>query len=79
MPESTTRPAVGTGLGAAVMGHPLEAVAWLANALAARGQNLAAGQIVLSGSFVAVHWIDAYPTEAVIEVDGLGTVGARFG
>ena len=69
---------VGTGLGAAVMGHPLEAVAWLANALAARGRNLAAGQLVLCGSFVAVHWIDAYPTEAVVEVDGLGTVAARF-
>ncbi len=70
---------VGTGLGAAVMGHPLEAVAWLANALAARGRNLTAGQFVLSGSFVAVHWIDAYPTEAAVEVDGLGAVGARFG
>ena len=69
---------VGTGLGAAVMGHPLEAVAWLANALAVRGRKLAAGQFVLSGSFVAVHWIDAYPTEAVVEVDGLGAVGARF-
>jgi len=69
----------GTGLGAAVMGHPLEAVAWLANALAARGRNLTAGQFVLSGSFVAVHWIDAYPTEAVVNIDGLGTVNARFG
>ena len=69
---------VGTGLGAAVMGHPLEAVAWLANALALRGQHLAEGQFVLCGSFVAVHWIDAYPTEAVVEVSGLGSVGARF-
>ena len=70
---------VGTGLGAAVMGHPLEAVAWLANAIAKRGQNLTAGQFVLSGSFVAVHWIDAYPTEAVVRIGELGTVSARFG
>lgn len=70
---------VGTGLGSAVMGHPLEAVAWLANALAARGGKLSSGQFVLCGSFVAVHWLDAHSTEAVIDVAGLGTTSARFG
>ena len=70
---------VGTGLGAAVMGHPLEAVAWLANALAESSRTLTSGQFVLCGSFVAVHWIDAYAAEAVVEVDGLGSVSARFG
>jgi 2-keto-4-pentenoate hydratase len=70
---------VGSGLGAAVMGHPLEAVAWLANALAERGEALYEGQFVLSGSFVAVHWIDAFPAEATIEVGGLGSVSATFG
>jgi 2-oxo-3-hexenedioate decarboxylase/2-keto-4-pentenoate hydratase len=70
--------AVGTGLGSAVMGHPLEAVAWLANGLGARGEKLSAGQFVLCGSFVAVHWVDAFPTEAVIEIAGLGSVSARF-
>ena len=70
---------VGTGLGSAVMGHPLEAVAWLANGLATRGQHLVGGQFVLCGSFVAVHWVDSYPTEAVVEVDGLGAAAARLG
>lgn len=41
---------VGTGTGAAVLGHPTFAVAWLANKLAEFGVSLLAGQVVLSGS-----------------------------
>lgn len=41
---------VGTGTGAAVLGHPAFAVAWLANKLAEFGVTLLAGQVVLSGS-----------------------------
>lgn len=41
---------VGTGTGAAVLGHPAVAVAWLANKLAEFGVTLLAGQVVLSGS-----------------------------
>ncbi len=41
---------VGTGTGAAVLGHPAFAVAWLANKLAEFGVALLAGQVVLSGS-----------------------------
>jgi 2-oxo-hept-3-ene-1,7-dioate hydratase len=40
-----------SGLGAAVLNHPGNGVAWLANKLAAHGEGLAAGEIVLSGSF----------------------------
>ncbi len=40
-----------TGLAAAVQGHPAIGVAWLANKLAAWGEHLKAGQIVLAGSF----------------------------
>ena len=39
-----------TAAGGAVMGHPAAAVAWLANALAAHGERLEAGSIVLSGA-----------------------------
>ena len=39
-----------TGAGAQVLGHPAQAVAWLANALHERGGSLCAGQIVLAGS-----------------------------
>ena len=44
---------VGTAAGAAVMGHPAAAVAWLVNALAARGEHLGAGSIVLTGGLTA--------------------------
>jgi 2-oxo-hept-3-ene-1,7-dioate hydratase len=40
-----------SGLGAAVLNHPGNGVAWLANKLAPFGEGLAAGEIVLGGSF----------------------------
>ncbi len=40
-----------SGLGAAVLNHPGNGVAWLANKLAPHGEHLAAGEIVLGGSF----------------------------
>jgi 2-keto-4-pentenoate hydratase len=40
---------VGTGSGAAVLSHPLNALAWLANALNARGEGLKAGDYVTTG------------------------------
>jgi 2-oxo-hept-3-ene-1,7-dioate hydratase len=40
-----------TGVAAGVLGHPALGVAWLANRLAQYGESLAAGEIVLAGSF----------------------------
>ena len=40
-----------SGLGAAVLNHPANGVAWLANKLAPFGERLEAGEIVLGGSF----------------------------
>jgi 2-oxo-hept-3-ene-1,7-dioate hydratase len=40
-----------SGLAAAVLNHPANGVAWLANKLAAHGEKLDAGEIVLGGSF----------------------------
>lgn len=39
-----------TGIGAAALGNPLNAVAWLAQTLAARGEPLKAGDILLAGA-----------------------------
>lgn len=64
---------VGRGRGADVLGHPLAALAWLANSLAARGERLRAGEIVLTGSLVETRWLK--PGDKVeIEITGLGTV-----
>ena len=48
-----------TGTGADVLGHPHNALAWLANHLAAQGTQLRAGEIVLTGSLVKTLWLDA--------------------
>ena len=40
-----------SGLAAAVLNHPANGVAWLANKLAPHGEGLAAGEVVLGGSF----------------------------
>ncbi|MBL9064961.1 MAG: fumarylacetoacetate hydrolase family protein [Sphingopyxis sp.] len=39
-----------TGLGAAALGNPMNAAAWLAQTLAARGEPLKAGDILLAGA-----------------------------
>jgi 2-keto-4-pentenoate hydratase len=60
-----------------VLGHPHHALAWLANHLAASGNTLRAGQIVLTGSLVKTIWLAA-GDEVSMELSGLGTVQASF-
>jgi 2-oxopent-4-enoate hydratase len=68
---------VSTGTGAACLGDPLSAVAWLAEAALAYGEPLRAGQVVLSGALGPVHPV---PPGAVVraEIGPLGSVTARF-
>jgi 2-oxo-3-hexenedioate decarboxylase/2-keto-4-pentenoate hydratase len=69
--------AVGRGEGRAVMGHPFEALAWLANLRARRGLALHAGEFVLLGSVVETRWVGP-GDEVAVAVEGLGEVSALF-
>ena len=68
---------VGRGEGADILGHPFEALAWLANHKASRNQGLLAGEVVLLGSMIQTQWLSP-GDKAVIEVDGLGVISAEF-
>jgi len=68
---------VATGAGAAVLGSPLHAAAWLANELLGRGAELAAGHVILTGSITAALPVTA--GDAVTAAfDRLGTITALF-
>jgi len=68
---------VSFGAGAAVLGHPATAVAMLANHLGARGQDIPAGTLVLSGGIT-----EAIPVAAgdhvSLRVQGMGRTALRF-
>lgn len=68
---------VGEGKGADVMGHPFEALAWLANNLVRRGQPLRAGEIVMTGSVVRTQWPKP-GDEVVSTMAGLGEALLRI-
>ena len=68
---------VGAGTGADVMGHPFEALTWLANHAAASGRPLQAGDVVLTGSVVETKWVEPGDTVRVA-IEGLGEAGVTF-
>lgn len=66
-----------SGLAAAVLNHPANGVAWLANKLALHGEGLEAGEIVLGGSFtrpVACARGDVFHAD----YGPLGSISIRF-
>ena len=67
----------GRGTGADVLGHPHHALAWLANHLAAGGNALRAGQIVLTGSLVKTVWLKSGDS-VTIDLSELGAVQVSF-
>ena len=68
---------VATGAGAAALGHPANAVAWLANTLGALGIALEAGEVILSGSLAAMVPVKAGDNLRVT-IGGIGSCSVRF-
>jgi 2-keto-4-pentenoate hydratase len=68
---------VSEGAGAAVLGHPANAVAWLANAVSGFGVELRAGQVILPGSMTAAIAV-APGNHVEADFGELGTVGVTF-
>jgi 2-keto-4-pentenoate hydratase len=68
---------VATGLGAAVLGNPLNSVQWLAETLRRHGRQLRANDIVMTGSFVRQFPLQAGDV-AVAEFAGIGGVEVRI-
>ena len=68
---------VGTGAGAATMGSPVIAVAWLANTLGRLGISLKAGEVILSGALSAMVPVVAGDNLRV-SIAGLGSCSVRF-
>ncbi len=68
---------VGTGAGAAALGSPVNAVAWLANTLGRLDIPLLAGEVILSGSLAALIPVKAGDSLRV-DIGGIGGCSVRF-
>ncbi len=64
---------VATAPATAILGHPLNALAWLADHRAARGTPLQAGDLVSLGSVVS-PWYPDRPCRIAVSFDRLGSV-----
>lgn len=71
-----SRGGVDTAAGGAAMGHPAAAVVWLAAALAARGEGLEDGSIILTGGLTASVPLRTHGL-VTAEFDGLGPITVR--
>ncbi|NWD48033.1 2-oxopent-4-enoate hydratase [Pseudomonas gingeri] len=68
---------VATGAGAAALGHPANAVVWLANTLGRLGIGLKRGEVILSGSLAAM--VPVKPGDQLrMSLGGIGSASVRF-
>ena len=68
---------VSLGAGAACMGHPLNAAAWLAETLVRRGEGLKAGEVVLTGALGPM--VTLKPGDRVCaKIGGVGSCSFTF-
>jgi 2-oxo-hept-3-ene-1,7-dioate hydratase len=66
-----------TGVAAGVLNHPGAGVSWLANKIAAHGDRLKAGELILAGSFTRPMWVHEGDT-VFADYGKLGTITCHF-
>ncbi|MGV9711726.1 2-oxo-hept-4-ene-1,7-dioate hydratase [Gordonia sp. NPDC003424] len=66
-----------TGVAAGVLNHPATGVAWLANKLHQHDSSLAAGEIILAGSFTRPMWVERGDS-VLCDYGPMGTITCRF-
>lgn len=65
------------GYGRDVLGHPLNALVWLANKLAARGKSLERGMLIMTGSLVPTKFVR--PGDAIrYSLEGFGEIACTI-
>jgi 2-oxopent-4-enoate hydratase len=66
-----------TGIGAACLGHPVNAMVWLANRMLKLGDPLKKGDVILSGAYGPV--VPFKPGDLCeVEINGLGKVSCKY-
>jgi 2-keto-4-pentenoate hydratase len=68
---------IAEGIGAAVLGNPLDALVWLANHLSSRGYGLKAGDAVTTGTVASVYFAEP-GMHVVADFGAIGKVELRF-
>ena len=68
---------VGRGVGSDIMGHPFEALAWLANFFSDRRDYLKKGEIISLGSIVETIWVNR-GDQIEVRMENLGNVKVDF-
>nr|AAG18491.2 2-oxodec-4-ene-1,10-dioic acid hydratase [Sphingopyxis macrogoltabida] len=66
-----------TGVGAGVLNHPAKGIVWLARKLSAWDEYLAAGELVLAGSFTRIVPVES-GDQICADYGPLGTINVRF-
>jgi 2-keto-4-pentenoate hydratase len=68
---------VARGFGSAVLGNPLNSIAWLSGKLAQYGRKLRAGDIIMTGSFVRQFPLSPGDM-AIVDFSGIGRVEVKI-
>ena len=67
---------VGEGYGRDVLGHPFNALAWLANKILDQGHSIKAGMTIMTGTMIKTQFVQP-GDELTFTIPELGSVGVH--